>query len=342
MVNRRQFLRNTSLAAAGSLLASCLPAQPEAKTEAPPGIILPPRLKKGDLIALHAPAGAIFNEESIQKATTALEGAGFRIKICDTLKQKFGYLAGSDEFRAKELNDLFSDKTVNGIVAMRGGWGCARLLPLLDFENIKKNPKVISGFSDITTLLLAIHAKTGMITFHGPVGNSSWGDFTMNHFLRMVAEGEIMELKQPVGNDSSVLTAGKASGKLLGGNLTVLCSLIGSDYLPDFTDSILFLEETEEEPYSIDRLLTQLSLNGVLKKSKGFVFGKCSKCEAEEPDKSFTTEEVLKQKLVFADKPFINGFAFGHTTDKFTIPVGANATLDTSTNSVKMEYACVI
>lgn len=338
--NRRNFLRISSLAAAG-LLASCVKAQPLQTISKDPAAILPPRLKSKDVIALTAPAGAIFNEESIQKATVALEGAGFRVKNCESLKQRYGYLAGTDEFRAKELNDLFADKNVNGIVAMRGGWGCARLLPLLDFNLIGKNPKVISGFSDITTLLLAIHAKTGMITFHGPVGNSSWGDFTLTNFLRIVKEAEPLKMEQPSAEPLSILKSGNASGKLLGGNLTVLCSLFGSSYLPDFKNSILFLEETEEEPYSIDRLLTQLELNGMHENCNGIVFGKCVKCEAEEPDKSFTTEEVLKQKLVKNEKPVISGFSFGHIKDKFTIPVGAMATLDTASSSLQLGHACV-
>lgn len=339
--NRRQFIRIGSVAAAG-LLASCVKAQPAETIVKDSSLILPPRLKTGDVIALTAPAGAIFNEESVQKATVALEGAGFRVKTCESLKQRFGYLAGTDEFRAKELNDLFADKNVNGIVAMRGGWGCARLLPLLDFNLIGKNPKVISGFSDITTLLLAIYAKTGMITFHGPVGNSSWGDFTMNHFLRIVKDAEPLKMEQPSADPAQVLKSGKASGKLLGGNLTVLCSLIGSGYLPDFKKSILFLEETEEEPYAIDRLLTQLELNGMHENSSGILFGKCAKCEAEEPDKSFTTEEVQKQKLVKNEIPVLTGFSFGHVKDKFTIPVGAMATLDTESSSLLLGHGCVL
>lgn len=338
--NRRQFIRTASLATAG-LIASCATAQSQQTNIVDPSLVLPPRLKTGNVIALTAPAGAIFNEESIQKATLAIEGAGFRVKQCDSLKQRFGYLAGTDEFRANELNALFADKNVNGIVAMRGGWGCARLLPLLDFDLIGKNPKVISGFSDITTLLLAIYAKTGMITFHGPVGNSSWGDFTMNNFLRIVKEAEPLKMEQPKDDPVTVINAGKVSGKLLGGNLMVLCSLLGTGYLPDFSDSILFLEETEEEPYAIDRLMTQLALNGVQNKTAATVFGKCAKCEAEEPDKSFTLEEVQKQKLSLPAKPAITGFAFGHVKDKFTIPVGAMATLDTANASLLLGHACV-
>lgn len=338
--DRRHFIRTTSLAAAG-LLVSCANAQTPKIAAAEPGIILPPRLRTGDLLALTAPAGAIFNEESVQKATAALEGAGFRVMQGETLRQRYGYLAGTDEFRAKELNALFANKEVKGIVAMRGGWGCARLLPYLDFDAIGKNPKLITGFSDITTLLLAIHAKTGMITFHGPVGNSSWGDFTMDHFLRIVKDAEPLRMEQPKDDPATIFCAGKKTGKLLGGNLTVLCSLLATPYLPDFSQSLLFLEETEEEPYAIDRLLTQLSLNGLLSRTAATIFGKCTKCEAEEPDKSFTLDEVLRQKFPEGGQTALGGFSFGHVKDKFTFPVGASATLDTETASLSLAYPCV-
>lgn len=338
--NRRQFIRTTTFAAAG-LMTACMQAQPAKQVVAENGLVLPPRLRKGDLIALTAPAGAIFHEDSIQKATVALEDAGFRVKNGDTLKQRFGYLAGEDAFRAKELNELFADEKVKGIVAMRGGWGCARLLHLLDFDSIAKHPKILSGFSDITTLLLAIYAKTGMLTFHGPVGNSSWEEFTMQHFLGIVQKAEAQEMKQPSNDPVTVIAEGKASGRLLGGNLTVLCSLLGSGFLPDFEGALLFLEETEEEPYAIDRLLTQLELNGVMEKVSGIIFGKCAKCVAEEPDKSFTLEEVFQQKFAALKRPVITGFSFGHVKDKFTIPVGAKATLDTSDASLLLSYPCV-
>jgi muramoyltetrapeptide carboxypeptidase len=338
--DRRQFLRTTTLAAAG-LMTACAQAQPSEKFESEKGLLLPPRLKKGDLVALTAPAGAIFNEDSIQKATLALEGAGFRVKAGETLKQRFGYLAGEDSFRANELNALFSDKEVKGIVAMRGGWGCARLLKLLDFKTIAANPKILSGFSDITTLLLAIYAKTGLVTFHGPVGNSSWEEFTMEHFLSIVENGDAAQLQQPAADPVNILSPGKATGRLLGGNLVVLCSLLGTDFLPDFTGALLFLEETEEEPYAIDRLLTQLQLSGVLDKVNGVIFGKCAKCEAEEPEKSFTLDEVLRQKFSAFGKPVISGFSFGHVKDKFTVPVGIQATLDTGLSQLNLSQPCV-
>lgn len=341
--NRRSFLKKTALAAA-ALMAGSAQAKSFAgiKSEEEEKFILPSRLKPGDVLALTAPAGAIFNEETIQKATLAFEAQGFRVKHGDTLKQQFGYLAGTDEFRANELNKLFEDKTVKAIVAMRGGWGCARLFSHLDFKLIEQNPKIICGFSDLTSLLLAIYKKTGLVTFHGPVGNSTLEGFTMENFLRLVKDGEALKMIQPSSDALHVFSKGQASGKLFGGNLTVWNSLIGTGYLPDATGALLFFEETEEEPYQIDRLLTQLEIAGTLASAAGIIFGKCAKCEAEEPAKSFTLEEVFQQKFGKLGLPVVSGFNFGHVKDKFTFPVGMEATFDTSDSSVKLLRSCVV
>lgn len=341
--NRRSFLKKSALAAA-ALMAGSVRGNPlqNVQFSEEEKFILPPRLKSGDTIALTAPAGAIFNADTIQKATLAFEGQGFRVLQGETLKQQFGYLAGTDEFRAAELNSLFANKNVSAIIAMRGGWGCARLFDLLDFNLIAQHPKIICGFSDLTSLLLAINKKTGLITFHGPVGNSTLEGFTMENFLRIVKEGEALKMIQPVTEPLKIVTEGKATGKLFGGNLTVWNSIIGSSYLPDTTGALLFFEETEEEPYQIDRLLTQLELNGTLSSAAGIIFGKCAKCEAEEPEKSFTLDEVFQQKFGRLNIPVASGFNFGHVRDKFTFPVGIKATFDATEGSVKLLQSCVV
>ena len=340
---RRSFIKNSALAAAATVICQSyvqpISAHPVFVNDT---ILLPPRLKKGDMIALTAPAGAIFNADSIEKATKSFEGQGFRVMHGNTLTQKFGYLAGTDQYRANELTELFENKEVQGIIAMRGGWGCARLLPYMEFNKIKNNPKIFSGFSDISSLLLAIYSKTGLVTFHGPVGNSTLDGFTMENFLRIVKDGEALQMQQPTNDQLNVISAGKASGKLFGGNLSVWCSMIGTGYLPDVSGSILFFEETEEEPYRMDRMLTQLEITGTFSKAKGIIFGKCTKCEAEEPEKSFTLDEVYKQKFKNSSVPVVTGFNFGHTKDKFTFPIGVDATLDTATQSLTLNYACVV
>jgi len=331
---RREFLQR--IAAAGLLL----PLSGFASADVPQRLKAP-RLKAGDTIALCAPAGAIFHEETIKKASDAFEGAGFKVILGETLRAQYGYLAGTDTLRANELNRLFRDDTVRAIVAMRGGWGCARLLHLLDFGAVRENPKIICGFSDITTLLIALRQQTGLVTFHGPVGNSSLGAFTMEHFLRVVRKGEAFTLTQPAEDPVVTITPGKARGELCGGNLTVLCSLIGSGYLPDWQGKILLVEETEEEPYSIDRMLTQLKLAGVLGKISAFAFGKCTKCEAEEPKRSLTLEQVFADHIRPLGIPAFYGSSFGHVKDKFTLPIGIEAEVDAGTGAITLLEAGV-
>jgi muramoyltetrapeptide carboxypeptidase len=254
---------------------------------------------------------------------------------------KFGYLAGDDQLRTNEFNDLISDETVRVIVAMRGGWGCARIVRNLHLDLLAHNPKVITGFSDITTFLIGIYARTGLITFHGPVGNSSWNDFTLDKFLRVVVEGEAIKMKQPETDPLKVLTAGTAHGRLIGGNLTVFNTLMGTGFLPDLNGTLLFLEETEEEPYAVDRLLTQLELCRITPFAAGIILGKFTHCEAEEPIKSFNIDQVIEQKFAGYKIPVASGFNFGHIADKFTIPVGAMATFDTNDQSLTLDYPCV-
>ncbi|HTF06261.1 MAG TPA: LD-carboxypeptidase [Bacteroidia bacterium] len=335
MHNRRKFIRNISLTAglfaAGKMLGG---NNDNRVTGEIPTIILPPKLQKGDLVALMAPAGAIFNDDTVPKATAAVEAMGFRVKVGETAKTKTGYLAGDDEFRAKEFMAFISDKEVKAIIALRGGWGCARMLPFIDMTMIPDNPKIISGFSDITTLLLALYAKIGLVTFHGPVGNSTWEGATTENFLSVVQDAELpFRMTNP---QVQVIHAGYAKGILLGGNLSIICSLIGTGFLPDFKDAILFLEETEEEPYRVDRLLTQLDQSGILGKLAGVVFGTCAKCEPEEPEKSFTLDQVLDHHFKNRNYPVIKGFAIGHIKDKFTLPVGIMAELNTEKGALTL------
>lgn len=329
MKNRRQFLKTGAFVA----LATPLMGKStiiELTEEIAPAIIKPPALKPGDTVAISSPAGAIWDVVQVEKFKGIVEALGFKVKLGQTLKEKHGYFAGTDELRAKELNTFFADKEVKAIFCMKGGWGCARLLDKLDYAAIKKNPKVLMGFSDITSLLIAIYNKTGLVTFHGPVGNSGWNDFSVDYIKRVLMNKEAVTYAYPEKDDDKPYTinGGKAKGILIGGNLTVLAGIIGSNYLPDWKNKIIFLEEVEEEPYAIDRMLTQLKLAGVLDKISGFVFGKCVKCLAEEPQKAFTLKEVLEQHLKPLGIPAFYGAMIGHIENKYTVPLGVMAEVD--------------
>jgi muramoyltetrapeptide carboxypeptidase len=346
--DRRSFLRTAGFGVAALPLIGCgipqdidttsVPAKPASS-----GPILPKKLKPGDTIAMVAPAGAIFRTHYISAFRKTLQGMGFKVHEGASLKARHGYLAGTDEFRAKELNDLFKNPEIHGIIAMRGGWGCARMLDLIDYDAIAANPKVLMGFSDITSLLIAIYTKTGLITFHGPVGYSSWNHYSSSYVKDILIAGKSdVLLKNPSsGSSFQTISSGKATGKLIGGNLTVVAGIGGSQYLPDWKNKILFLEETREEVYRIDRMLTQLKLAGVLDQISGFVFGACNHCEPEVAEESLGLMEMLEGHLKPLNIPVLFGAAFGHVTDKYTLPVGIEAELDADAGTIQLLAAAV-
>jgi muramoyltetrapeptide carboxypeptidase len=247
---------------------------------------------------------------------------------------------------------MFADPSVNMIMAMHGGWGCARLLPLLNYDLIRRNPKQLIGYSDITALLLGIHAKTGLTTMHGPEGAATWNAFTTDWFRRVLMNGEAVTFQNPAKKDDtlaqtkdriSTRRSGTARGQLVGGNLTVLCHLMGSAYLPDWRGKILFVEDTHEDVYSMDRMLTHLKLAGVLDQIAGFVFGKCTKCEAGSGGYgSLTLEDVLAEHIGSLTVPAFAGAMIGHITDKFTIPIGINAELNANTGTIRLLESAVV
>ena len=342
MKSRRQFLQAAGIIAGAGFLS---PANALA-TAFPPQTarLKAAALKPGDAIAITSPAGAVWDTAQVETFANILKAFGFTVVYGKTLSEKYGYFAGTDELRARELNAFFGDKSIKGIFCMKGGWGCARLLDKLDFELIRQNPKVLIGFSDITTLLVAITAKTGLVTFHGPVGNSGWNTWTSSVFRSVVmnAEGLPLLSNPPTEEPFVTINPGKARGELFGGNLTVLASLMGTPYLPDWKGKILFLEEVKEEPYSIDRLLTQLKLCGVLDVISGLVFGKCAKCLAEEPQKAFTFQEVLSQHLRPLGIPAFYGAMIGHIENKLTLPLGIVAEMDAGTGSIQLLETAVV
>jgi muramoyltetrapeptide carboxypeptidase len=315
-------------------------------------IIKPARLKVGDTIGLVCPAGAAFSKEEVKITDESLRALGFKIKYGKRMWERYGYLAGKDADRAADINEMFADSSVQGIVCLHGGWGCARILPLLDYETIRKNPKVIVGYSDITALLLGIHAQTGLVTMHGPVGSATWNEFTVKHFRSVLMNGEATLFENPkIVGDNLVLVndrvlsinSGKTKGKLLGGNLTVLCHLLGSKYVPDWKNSLLFCEDIQEAPYRIDRMITHLKLTGVLDEMNGFIFGKCTKCDVGNGGYgSLTIEDLFEDHIHPLNKPAFAGAMIGHITHKFTIPLGIEAEMDADKGTIQLLESAVL
>lgn len=331
-INRKDFLKLSSLTALGGFVSI---DNNSSESGSIPELIKPPRLKEGATLGLVAPASPIYDPAQFDEMLVTLEGLGYNLKLGEHVRDRNGYLAGKDEDRAQDLMDMFTDDSVDGILCVRGGWGCNRILPLLDFKVIKKNPKVFAGFSDITSLHMAILKKTGLITFHGPVGKSEWNSFTLNSWNKVVKAGSEFRYTIPEDDvNNFTITKGKATGKLLGGNLSVLVSLIGSEYLPDFKDAILYLEDVGEDVYRIDRMLTQLKLSGILDEINGFVFGKCTDCDAG--SNSLSLKEVFADHISLLDIPAFYGAMISHESKNVTLPVGVQAGISAEDKTIQL------
>ena len=325
-MNRKRFITNSILGLGALGLTSAVRVKSEVITPEP---LTPPALKKGDTIAIFAPAGAVFSPQHIEKLKLVLQHQGYRVKLAPNLLQKVGYLAGSDQERIDTFHALIADKTIKALIAVRGGWGCARMIPKLDLGLIKQHPKVIMGYSDLTSLLNYITEQTGIITYHGPMAYSTWNDFTRKEFAAALVNPSSQRVNYLRDNERYSNQKGKAQGVLMGGNLSVLASMLGTFYQPNFTNKILFLEETNEEPYIIDRLLTQLRDAHVFKDISGLILGKFNNCVAEFPEESLPLTEVFDYHFQDLDIP-VFGFAnFGHVKDKYILDIGRNTEINT-------------
>jgi muramoyltetrapeptide carboxypeptidase len=332
---RRYLLRTFGLTAIGTQLLPITQNNRSPKT-----IIKPRRLQVGDTIGLINPAA--FNyEKEVKPFFKVIEKLGLKVKLGEHFYDRYGYLAGKDADRAADVNAAFADREVQAIFTGMGGWGCNRILPLLDYNMIRNNPKIIMGFSDITALLLAIYAKTNIITFHGPLGVSSWSPFTIDYVKQVLFDGESVTMQNTGTIKVETISSGKARGKLIGGNLSVLAATIGSAYLPAWENSILFVEEVGEEVYRIDRMLTQLKLAGILDRISGFVFGQCTKCEAEKPQESLTLSQVLSDHIRPLRIPAWYGSMVGHIRDKFTLPIGLQVEIDADSGTIRLLESAV-
>ena len=335
--SRRQFLTLLGMGVWGTQLAKSRASHTNFSS-----LLKPPRLQEGDTIGLISPANQIKAEE-VEPVVDFLSDKGFQVKLGRHIFDQYGYLAGKDGARARDVNQMFADGSVQAILTVRGGWGCNRILPLLDYELIRHHPKIIIGYSDITSLLLAISSRTGLVTFHGPVGTSTWNPFTIAHARGILVDAQAMILQNPPELPINTINSGKARGRLWGGNLSVLAAMIGSQYLPDWREAILFVEEIGEDVYRLDRLLTQLQLAGILEQLSGFIFGQCTDCPAgEDGEPSLTLAQVLEDLLKPLGIPAWSGAAFGHLRDKWTLPVGLPVEIDAELGTIQMSGPAVV
>jgi muramoyltetrapeptide carboxypeptidase len=315
-------------------------------------LIKPARLQYGDTLGIIAPASAPPDPKAIDYSVAVIEKLGFKVKLSRNVRKRHGFLAGSDRERADDLMRLFADPKVRGILCVRGGYGTARLLPLLDYDLIRRHPKVFVGFSDITSLHFAFLKLARLVSFHGPMLNSDFireklPQFTLDSFLRAVM------VPKPAGSVSkdskrkaAILRSGIAHGRLLGGNLSLICTTIGTKYQPSFRNRILFLEDLEEPPYRFDRMLTHLLNAGLLQQVAGLAIGINANCEDPRTKKSReyrqTLDDVLQERLTSLKIPVVTGLPFGHVPLNATLPVGVRATLDGNRGELIIEEAAVV
>lgn len=353
MKSRRAFLEEVSLSA----LVAGFPDSAKASlnrlaAEGTPRTVRPRALRKGAKVALIAPASPASDPELNDAAVEVMASLGFVGVLSTHARKATMYLAGSDEERAADLNAAFRDPSIDAVWCLRGGYGSPRLLPFIDYEAIRKNPKVFIGYSDITAPLNAIHRLTGLVTFHGPNGGDNQTDYTLQHLKKVLYEpaaaGLVAALPPFAPREGAAekvnrlyrIAPGKGKGPLVGGNISVFSTLIGTPFEPDLKGRILFLEEVGEEPYRIDRWLTQFVLTGKLSGCAGIVLGKFSDCGPREFHASFngtwTWQEVAKDRLGKLGVPVLAGLGFGHVADKATLPLGVTAELDVEAGTLKL------
>lgn len=284
-------------------------------------IIVPPRIEPGATLGIVAPASP-FERAALERGVTVLQQLGYAVRLADGLFAKEGYLAGEDVARAAQLHEMFADASVDAIISARGGYGALRVLPLLDFDLIAAHPKALIGFSDVTALLNLVRLKTGLVTFHGPMACTIHkGDNQTRESLVNVLTGSQSVLV--VAEDGTVIRPGSAEGTLLGGNLATLCHLLATPFSPSFGDCILFLEETGEALYRVDRMLTQMRMSGCLDNVAGFILGSFKDCGA-----LADIYDLVAERLSDFNVPILAGLAAGHGDRNLTLPIGLRVQLD--------------
>lgn len=303
-------------------------------------LIKPKPLQQGDSVAIIAPASPS-DKNLIDKCISSLNELGLKVVVGESCLSEHGFLSGTDDIRANDINCMFADKNIKGIFALRGGYGCARLLDLIDFKIIKKNPKIFIGYSDITALHIAINQKSKLITYHGPMISTELikglDEYSADYYKKFIfGHEEVEELFNPKGDNLEVINSGIASGQLIGGNLSLICSSLGTKYEINTKNKILFLEEVEEVPYKIDRMLTHLKQSGKLKDANGIILGAFTNCIAPNNKKSLSLQEVFNEIIFPLKKPTISNLVCGHCLPTLTLPLGAKVLLDANNKKIKI------
>jgi muramoyltetrapeptide carboxypeptidase len=318
------------------------------------GLIKPKALKQGDTVGLITPSTEVIDPDRLALAAMTLKFFGLRVKMGSNVGKRSVNYTGSVNARLDDLHAMFSDKAVDGVFAVRGGYGSGHLLDKIDYSVIRKNPKIFLGYSDITALHLAIYKRAGVVTFHGPVAVSSYTDYTQAAFRKALFDRRpIGRLTNPQESNQlrpehhlRTVRGGKASGQLIGGNLSLIAATMGTEFEIDTRGKILFLEDVGEQPYSLDRMLTHMRLAGKLDSAAGIIFGECAECAPRDYKPSmaspYSLGEVVDNILGGLKIPVLYGLTIGHTADQLTLPMGVKATLDADNGFLDITESAVV
>ncbi|WP_346044282.1 LD-carboxypeptidase [Paraclostridium tenue] len=305
-------------------------------------LIYPKKLNKGDTIGIIAPSSPYrplckeslnYELDNIKKT---IENFGYKVKMGNTCYLSYkGYLAGTDEDRVKDIETMFEDKNIDAILCLKGGYGTPRILDKINYDIIKNNPKIFIGYSDITALHIAFNQICNLVTFHGIMAAtvSNWDEFTYNSFMDIVNSKESLELKNPEDEELYTLVKGSANGIIIGGNLSLIASTIGTSYEIDVKNKILFIEEIGESIYKIDRMLTQLELSGKFNDCKGIIFGDFEDCNKERVE-DYDLYDLLLNKIKKYNKPCVYNLQSGHCKPMISMPLGVNCNLDATNKKI--------
>ena len=296
--------------------------------------IKPPRLQEGDRIGIIAPAGPVLRDE-LRPGLEFLKSLGFEPVCSLHLFDQKGYLAGEDKARIKDLHAMFRDKRIKAVLCGRGGYGTHRILQQLDYELFRRNPKIFVGYSDITALLFALFKKSGLITFHGPVLRDllKGGGRNAGLLIKRMTSDDSITVNFPSG---TTVKKGRAEGVVLGGNLSLMCHLLGTPFMPSLKGKLLFIEDKGEPLYRIDRMLSHLLLSGELGKCAGLMIGSFGECGEPVSVVDLVSERCSKLRM-----PVVTGLPVGHGEQNVALPIGARAVLDTKTMSLEFKEPCV-
>jgi muramoyltetrapeptide carboxypeptidase len=300
--------------------------------------IKPDRLKKGDTVGVIAPASPP-NKANLERSFQFLEELGVTYKLGSSLYKEYGYLAGNDHERLSDLHAMFKDHEVKAIICAGGGYGTARIASQLDFDLILTNPKIFWGYSDITFLHTAIRQKTGLVTFHGPmlasdIGKENASELSKNQFKQLF-EANDLNYNEQYGELEQMIP-GEAEGPIVGGNLSLLSSTMGTEFEIDTKGKLLLIEDINEEPRAVDRMLNQLYMAGKLQEASGILVGDFNNCLPER-ELSLSLDEVLIHYIQLAGRPALKGFKMGHCSPHIAVPLGARAKMDTKAKTLFVE-----